>query len=143
MRRFLVVAHKTLASPELLEVMKAKAAEEESSFHLVVPLHHGGPGLTWTEGRERGMAQRELDEARQRMAALALTVDGEVGGESPVDSVDDILRRDGHDAYSGIIVSTLPRTISKWLKLDVPTRIQRSTTLPVEHLIGHAREVSV
>lgn len=45
--------------------------------------------------------------------------------------------------FAGIIVSTLPQTTFKWLKLDVPSRIQRKTTLPVEHLIGHPSEVVV
>lgn len=143
MRRYLVVAHQTLASRELLEAMKAKTAEGDSAFHLLVPIYHGGPGLTWTEGQDRAMAQRRLDEALLQMTTDGLTVSGEVGSDSPVDSVDEVLRRDGPESFAGIIVSTLPRTISKWLKLDVPSRIERKTTLPVEHLIGHPSEVAV
>ncbi len=54
MRRFLVVAHQTLSSPELLEEMTSRAGEGETTFHLLVPVHHGEPGLTWTEGHDRG-----------------------------------------------------------------------------------------
>ena len=143
MRRYLVVAHQTLGSRELLAAMKAKAEQGDTTFHLIVPFHHGEHGLTWTEGRARAAAQRELEEAQRRMTAEGLSVSGEVGSDSPVDSVDDILRRDGSDAYAGIIVSTLPRVVSKWLKLDVPSRIQRATALPVDHLIGHPGEVTV
>jgi GABA permease len=143
MRRYLVVAHQTLASNELLEAMRAKAAEEDTTFHLLVPIYHGGSGLTWTEGHVRATAQRHLDEAVLRMSAEGLTVDGEVGCDSPVDAVDEVLRRDGQESFAGIIVSTLPRTMSKWLKLDVPSRIQRKTVLPVDHLIGQHGEVSV
>ena len=63
MRRYLVVAHQTLSSPELLEEMTSRAGEEESTFHLLVPIYHGEPGLTWTEGHDRGVALRRLDEA--------------------------------------------------------------------------------
>lgn len=143
MRRYLVVAHQTLASRELLEAMKAKSEEEDTAFHLLVPIYHGEPGLTWTEGHDRAIARRRLEEAQLRMTAEGLTVAGEVGSDSPVDSVDEVLRRDGPETFAGIIVSTLPRTVSKWLKLDVPSRIQRKTTLPVDHLIGHPSGLAV
>jgi len=143
MRRYLVVAHQTLTSTELLEAMKAKAAEEDTDFHLLVPLYHGGPGLTWTEGQDRAMARRRLEEAQQQLTAEGLTATGEVGSESPIESVDEVLRRDGLSTYAGIIVSTLPRHLSKWLKLDVPSRIERKTTLPVDHIIGHSAVIPV
>jgi len=143
MRRYLVVAHQTLTSPELLEALHTKAAQEDTTFHLLVPIHHGGPGLTWTEGHDRAVTKRRLEDAQARMTADGLAVTGEVGTDSPVASVDEVLRRDGPAAYSGVIVSTLPRTLSKWLKLDVPSGIQRRTTLPVEHLIGHPADATV
>ena len=144
MRRYLVVAHQTLTSVELLEVLKAKTAGEDTvAFHLVVPIQHGEPGWTWTEGHDRAVARRRLDEAQARLTTEGLTVTGEVGSDSPVDSVNEVLLRDGPANFAGIIVSTLPRNISKWLKLDVPSRIQRKTTLPVHHLIGHPTAVTV
>jgi hypothetical protein len=143
MRRYLVVAHQTLASAELQDALQSKAAAEATAFHLVVPIYHGDAGLTWTESRDRAVARRRLDEAMQRMIALGLEVTGEVGSDSPVDAVDDALRRHGVGAFHGIIVSTLPRTISKWLKIDVPTRLARLTKLPVDHVIGHPTKVAV
>ena len=142
MRRYLVVAHQTLTSPELLEAMRARAAEEATEFHLVVPIHHGEPGLTWTEGHDRATARRRLDDAMLQMTADGLTVSGEVGSDSPVDSAEEVLRNEGADTFAGIIVSTLPLTISKWLKIDVPTRIQRATRLRVDHVIGHPIDVN-
>jgi hypothetical protein len=142
MRRYLVVAHQTLTSPELLAAMQTKAAEEDTAFHLVVPATHSGAAATWTEGQARAEAQRHLDDAVPRMAAEGLTITGEVGCDSPVDAADDVLQRDGADAFDGIIMSTLPVTVSKWLKLDAPSRLQRRTELPVEHLIGHPAAVS-
>ena len=142
MRRYLVVAHQTLSSPELLEEMASRAGKEETSFHLLVPVYHGEPGLTWTEGHDREVALRHLDEALVRLTAAGLTATGEVGSDSPVESVVDVLLRDGED-FDEIIVSTLPRTVSKWLKIDAPSRIQRYTKLPVHHVIGHPAHVAV
>ena len=137
MRRYLVVANQTLSSQELVDELTSRAAEEESTFHLLVPPTHG-EGLTWTERHDRELAKEHLDEAIDRFAAAGLTVTGEVGHDSPVASVDDLLRRDHHaDAYDEVIVSTLPVTLSRWLKMDAPSRIQRLTTLPVHHVIGH------
>src|SRR5690606_2052061 len=97
--------------------------------------YHGDTGLTWTEGHIREVALRRLDEALTRFSAAGLTVAGEVGSDSPIASVSDVLRREGAGAFDEIIVSTLPRSVSKWLKLDAPSRIQRMTTLPVHHVI--------
>jgi hypothetical protein len=137
MRRYLVVAHQTLGSPELLEAMRQQLDQGPCTFHLVVPEYHGGPGLTWTEGHVRAEAARHLEEARLRFTADGLAVTGEVGDASPVEAVAAALRRDGRGTYAGVIVSTLPHSVSKWLRLDAPTRIQRNAGLPVIHVIGH------
>jgi hypothetical protein len=135
MRRYLVVAHQTLGSAELLDAMQKRLAEGTCQFHLLVPeLHTGGGGLTWTEGRVRAEAKRRLEEARVRFLNEGLAVTGEIGDANPVDAVAEVLRRDGKDAFDGVIVSTLPLGVSKWLKLDTPTRVQRATGLPVEHV---------
>ena len=61
---------------------------------------------------------------------------GEVGDSNPVEAVEHAIRRDGDDAFDGVIVSTLPHGISKWLGLDVPSRLKRRTGLDVRHVIG-------
>lgn len=137
MRRYLVVAHHTLTSRELVEAMRQRSDEQATAFHLLVPIHHGDRGLMWTEAHDRALARQRLDEAVARLRAEGLTVSGEVGGDSPVDSVTDVLLRDGAHTFAGILVSTLPRTVSKWLKIDAPNRIQRHTRLHVEHIVGH------
>ena len=40
--------------------------------------------------------------------------------------------------YDGIIVSTLPRPLSRWLLMDLPHRITRLSTVPVTHVEGSA-----
>jgi hypothetical protein len=36
--------------------------------------------------------------------------------------------------FDEIVVSTLPRHVSKWLKLDLPHRVGRATGKPVTHV---------
>ena len=103
-------------------------------FHLVVPQYHGG-GLTWTEGEVALVAQQRLEEARLRFTQEGLAVTGEVGVSSPVQAVVDVVSRDD-EVFDGVVVSTLPHSVSKWLKVDAPNRIERRTGLSVLHVIG-------
>jgi hypothetical protein len=142
MNRYLVVAHQTLDTPELLEAMRARFNEQACIFHLVVPPTHGGQGVSWTEGKAHTEAARHLDDAMLRFLAEGLPVSGEVGDANPVYAVLDVLRREGASSFAGIIVSTLPHAISRWIRLDAPRRIQRNTTLPVTHVVGRVRTMA-
>jgi hypothetical protein len=135
-RRYLVVAHQTLGTPELLDALRDRLAEGPCTFHLVVPELHYGSGATWAEGQVKRAAAKHLEEARLRFTAEGIPVTGEVGDASPVDAVTNVLREQGSDAFEEVIVSTLPHAVSKWLKLDAPSRIQRNTGLPVTHVVG-------
>jgi hypothetical protein len=137
MRRYIVVAHQTLGSSELLEAMRDRLSEGPCTFHLVVPVSHGGGhGLHWTEGKARAEAARHLEDARLRFVEAGLAVTGEVGDTHPLYAVSDVLTREGTEAFDGVIVSTLPLAVSKWLRLDAPSRIHRNTGLPVTHVVG-------
>ena len=136
MRRYLVVAHQTLGSAELLDALKERLAEGACTFHLIVPELHTG-GATWSEGRVRREASEHLEEARLRFLGEGLAVTGEVGDANPVDAVENAVRDHGGEPYDAVIVSTLPLGASKWLKLDAPTRIHRTTGMPVIHVVGH------
>jgi hypothetical protein len=39
--------------------------------------------------------------------------------------------------YDGIVVSTFPPGASRWLKMDIVSRIQRLSTTPVTHVVAH------
>ena len=129
MTRYLVVANQTLAAEHLLERVRACTREGPCRFHLVVPATH--PKGVWTEGTVRAEAQVRLDEALARFRDLGVTVDGEVGDTSPVLAVKDAMLARTFDA---IIVSTLAPGISRWLKQDLPHRLERISGLPVTHV---------
>lgn len=140
MPRYLVVAHRTLGSPELLDALVQRSVGGESTFHLLVPEYHGGLGLTFTETRARAAAHEALEEAQARFAAKGIPTTGEIGEASPVDAVGTVLERDGTDAFDVILVSTLPPGISKWLGIDAPSQIRRHYGVDVVHVIGHLVE---
>ena len=125
MPRYLVIAHRTLGSPELLAALVERSDGGRATFHLLVPEYHGGLGLTYTDTQARAVARESLAEAQDHFAAHGLLTTGEVGEASPVEAVATVLERDGADAYDVVLVSTLPPGVSKWLGLDAPTQIRR------------------
>ena len=137
MPRYLVIAHRTLGSPELVDALVQRSVGGESTFHILVPEYHGGLGLTYTDTRSRAAATHALAEAQERFAAHGVTTTGEVGEASPVEAAATLLERDGPDAFDVVIVSTLPPGISKWLGIDAPTQIRRRFGSDVVHVVGH------
>jgi hypothetical protein len=139
MRHCLVVAHQTLDSPRLADAMLEELARQPCTFHLLVPVLNHGDGWTWTEAEVRATAQEHLNQALSGFRLDGFAIDGEIGGPSPVDAVSDLLLREGADAYDVVLVSTLPHAVSRWLRIDVPSRIARNTGIPVRHVEAPAR----
>jgi hypothetical protein len=136
MRHLLVVAHETLLSPQLADAMHDEMVSGPTTFHLVVPASHSGQRANWTEAAVRTTAGDHLTEALLHLLGEGFPVTGEVGDASPVAAVGDVLLREGRHAFDAVIVSTLPHTFSRWLRLDAPSRIERSTGLPVRHVVA-------
>lgn len=130
MRRCLVVANRTLANPALVDRLHQLAAEEPTQFRVVVPATPEGR-VGWTEGGAAHAAAERLDAALRAFAAAGLHVTGTLGDADPVLAVRDELRTED---YATIVVSTLPAGVSRWLRLDLPHRIERATGRPVVHV---------
>ena len=62
------------------------------------------------------------------MAGLGAKVDGEVGDSDAIRAVRAVIESRQVDE---IIISTLPTTISRWLRQDLPSRVERKFSLPV------------
>jgi hypothetical protein len=139
MANVLVVANRTAESPELLEALKQRAAQGDVVFSLLVPATPHG--VAWAADMHSGgsEAEQHMEAAVERMRAEGLQVTaGKVGDPDPVAAVQDEVN---FTKYDEVVVSTLPGGISKWLKLDLPHRVERSTGLPVTHVT--ASEVKV
>ena len=142
MRHVLVVANKTVGGDELAKVIKERLAEEPCDFHLLVPVPPAPPigiaaGFSAMEAGVvptiQGPDERELAEERLRyglewMRGLGAIVTGEVGESEAVRAVRSVL--DGRP-IDEIIISTLPTTLSRWLRQDLPSRVERKFSLPV------------
>jgi hypothetical protein len=99
----------------------------------VVPASAPAEQLTWIEGEATVIARERLDRALARFRALQADVDGEVGDRNPILAIEDAML---HREFDEIILSTLPPGISRWLKLDLPSRVAGHFSLPVTHLVA-------
>ena len=136
MRRYLVVAHRTLGGEHLIDHVRSLRQEGPCRFLLLVPVEHPS-GHPWTEGEVKAAAARKLQEGLDRFHDEGIIADGEIGDANPVYAVSTVVRREGPEAFTGIILSTLPPGPSRWLHWDVPSRMRREhPELPVTHLVA-------
>ncbi len=139
MPRYLVVAHQTASSNELLDAIREiMQANKEAAFMLLVPETPVEDLLDWQEGDSRTIAQRVAESARARFEAIGATViEARVADASPVKAIEEALVG-GRESYDGVIIATLPLQRSRWLTRDEPRRIARRFGLPVTHVVGHS-----
>jgi hypothetical protein len=135
-QRVLVVANRTADAPDLLDALRGRAAEKPTSFTLLVPaVPHG---LAWAADMKAGWAEAadraERAAVRMRQARLQLD-DVIVGDPDPFAAAGDAIHARQIDE---VIVSTLPRTVSRWLSLGLPARLRRSFDLPIQEVTANA-----
>ena len=128
MRSYLIVANQTLTSQSLTDAVQTRLADGPVRAYVVVPLSPVDRRLTWDETESRSVAQARLDEVVARLREMGAEADGEVGDRDPVLAVRDALRSRDVDE---VIVSTLPKGMSRWLGEDVPSRLRDSIRVPV------------
>lgn len=128
----LVVAHQTAETERLLAAVRERAQRGEAQFHLVVPrMPHGIHKLVDPEESGEDDAQRVLREALPKLSeAAGSEVTGDLGDAEPLSAIQDAVNL---GAFDEIIISTLPRRISRWLKLDLVSKT-RGLGLPVTHV---------
>ena len=115
--RILVVANRTAATPRLLEEIERRARSGPCSFSLLVPDAPSRKAADWT-----------LDAAVPLLSRAAKSdVQGLVGGPEPFAAVEQAVR-DGD--FDEIIVSTMSKAKSTWLRKDLVRRIE-TLGLPV------------
>ena len=131
MSNYLVVAHQTATSPELLK-RASEIADRDSGalFTLLVPATPKLHLLTWEEGETQEIARLRAKEAKQRFESSALRVEAaKVGDGSPMLAIEDELRINP-EKYDAIVLSTFPPGFSRWLGMDVQDRAERKFDLP-------------
>jgi hypothetical protein len=111
-RRILIVANRTAATPLLMDAVRKRAAEGPTSFALLIPDEPRKGGADWTLETAIPLVER----------AAGGPVEGIVGKEDPYEAVVSALQDPGFDE---VIVSTLPKRVSEWLRRDLPHRIEK------------------
>jgi hypothetical protein len=115
--RTLVVANRTAQTPVLLQEIDRRAAKRPTAFTLLVPDTAGGR-VDWT-----------LEEALKAIRTAArgpeglrpVHVEGFVGGPDAFESVKQTL---GAGHFHDVVISTLPKRRSEWLKKALPARVE-------------------
>jgi hypothetical protein len=135
--RVLVVANKTAATPALLDAVRARAARGPCEFTLLVPnATHGLHALIDPEDQSQNEAETVIELAIPLLERAAGTpVDAMVGVPEPLAAIQDAINLHGFDE---LIISTLPTRVSKWLKLDLPSKAA-GLGLPVTTVTASSR----
>lgn len=127
--RVLVVANRTADSDEVRAALIERSQRGPIEVTLLAPATwevvdpHGGKQSAW----------RHLNAALTRLSAAGIPARGVVGDADPVAAVQDIWSADRFDE---VIVATLPQPLSRWLRLDLPHRVEHLTGRPTRHVIA-------
>ena len=140
MARYLIVANQTLAADQLTDTGPPAAARTgPARFHIVVPATHPKDHASYTEGAAHALAEKRLEAALERFRSIGARPTGR--SVTPARSW-----RCGTASWptaptTGVILSTLPLGASRWLKQDLPHRLERTFGLPVTLVTGQYEAV--
>ena len=147
MRRYLIVANQTLGGEQLTAKITECVNGGPCRFYLVAPVTQTEASDQWAAGGLDGgvipgaykiakaLAEGRLKQELNRLHEAGADADGEVVDPHPIDAIRKLSSREEIDE---IIVSTLPRRLSRWMAMDLPHRLRRATKLPVTHISGSA-----
>jgi hypothetical protein len=147
MRRYLIVANQTLGGEQLTAKLTECMNAGPCRFYLVAPVTQTEGSDQWASGGLDGgvvpgayriakaLAEGRLKQELTRLQEAGADADGEVVDPNPVEAIRKLASREEVDE---VIVSTLPRRLSRWMAMDLPHRVRRATKLPVTHISGPA-----
>ncbi|MEJ7825036.1 MAG: hypothetical protein WKF48_06380 [Solirubrobacteraceae bacterium] len=133
MPHILVVANQTIAGATLMDLVRERAAQPDTSFTLVVPMTKPRSGYVIYDDAVRDSAQVRLDLTLSYLRGEEVVASGEIGDEDPFTATLDAI-----DEYhpDEVIISTLPHASSGWLRRDLIERIEEAAGAPVTHVIS-------
>jgi len=135
-QRILVVANRTADSPDLIAALRQQSAWAPSSFTLLVPaVPHG---LAWAADMKAGWSEAvgRAERAATRIRQAGLELDEVIVGDpDPFAAVGDVLHA---RTFDQVVVSALPRALSRWLAVGLPSRLRRAFDLPVTQVSAQA-----
>jgi hypothetical protein len=110
--RVLVVANRTAATPQLLEKVRQRAQERPCQFSLLIPDAVDRRAGDWTLETALPLLRRAAGRPVEGIARE---------GEDPFDAIAATVRA---GVFDEIIISTLSRRRSRWLRRDLPRRLE-------------------
>jgi hypothetical protein len=148
MSAVLLVANQTLAGGQVSEYVQSRMLDEPAAFTLLVPatgrahlekstrlLGDIAYSVATAPGKSRDTENADYEHARGRLEYglstlrnLGATVDGVVGDPHPLKAIAEAFERRHFDE---VVVFTLPRAISRWLRLDLSHQAERRFHVPV------------
>ncbi len=143
MRNALIVANRTVGGDQLEAAVHQRLATGPCTFHLVIPVS-GVVSSAVAVGsaasdtlpitpldfvNERDLAEKRLRFGLDWLRSLGAHATGEVLPEP--DTVAGVCRAVEEHGSAEVIVSTLPTTVSRWLRQDLPHRLERKVSVPV------------
>jgi hypothetical protein len=128
-QRILVVANRTAAAPRLLDEIARRADAAPCSFTLLIPDPPDRRTADWTLEIALPLLQRA---ARGPVESVIGELDAFASVEAAVRTGD----------FDEIIVSTLPRRFSRWLRRDLITRVAE-LGLPVTAIVPRRERARV
>jgi hypothetical protein len=129
-KRTLVVANQTVASAELLGLLRRKAEEEPRRFIVICPQSGDEDGQGADAAERLAHTLKVLEEA-------GLDAIGQVVHPDPYTAIQNALQ---FYAPDDIVISTFPETRSGWLRGDLIGRVEASSGKPVEHVVSGEEE---
>ena len=138
--RVLVVANRTAATPALLDAVRERAGRGPCSFTLLIPnAAHGLHRVVDPEDQGQNEAEDTLELALPLIEkAAGGPVKGMIGDPEPLAAIQDAVNIHGFDE---IIISTLPKKVSRGLHLDLPHKVA-GLGLPVTTVTAQGRETA-
>jgi hypothetical protein len=126
-KRVLIVANRTSSTQRLLDEVCCRAGEQRIRFTLLIPDVRNRKAADWTLEVALPLLRR----------AAGGPVDHLVGGPDPFAAVQEAVREHRFDE---IIISTLPKQTSKWLRRDLVSRVQ-GLGLPVNAVVSRQQSL--
>jgi hypothetical protein len=117
----LVVANRTVDSPELLDALRSRAESGPLHVTMLAPCTYA----------ERVQARDRLQRAAAHLEAAGIESEAMLGDADPIVAVQEAWNP---GRYDEVVVSTLTEGTSRWLQIDLPHRVARLTDCQVKHV---------
>lgn len=140
MASYLLVANETAESQEMLRaVAEINDSDPVADFVILIPATPLNllQQFEGTAKSARGLAAQRAQSTRRHLERLGLRVKStRIGNWDPYMAIEEELV---NDKYEAIILSTLPPGVSRWLRMDLPSRVaRRHPEIKLVHVVSRS-----